>query len=205
MWEVTSRICSKLPVLLLWRSVSELERRLRALQWEGWRGESCPTGLQQPRVVELYGRGLGSWGVLLGMPHARFVMESPTHQHREDQSHEPTTANSEGHHVGHEPREGGGQGTEQVGDTAEDKVSHMVVILLGPVLVGDPAREQLADGLRDAWGEEEFSRAAEKTWVFMVFFYFALHRSDIPNPTCCWLEEHDHKGLKRREVTGKRF
>lgn len=66
-------------------------------------------------------------------------MKYPTHQHRKDQSHEPTAENSEGHHVGHEQWEGGGQRTEQVSDATEDKVSHVVVILLGPVLVSDPA------------------------------------------------------------------
>lgn len=90
-----------------------------------------------------------------------YLMDSPTHQHREDQSHEPTAEEGEGHRVGHEQGEGGGQRTEQVGDAAEDEVSRVVVILLGPVLVGDPAREQLADHLRDAWGEEEFTRASK--------------------------------------------
>lgn len=169
-------------------------RRPGALQWEGWRGESCPAGLHKPRVVDLCGRGLGSWGILLEMPYARFLTESPTHQHREDQSHEPTAANSEGHHVGHEPREGGGQGTEQVGDTAEDKVSHVVVILLGPVLVGDPAREQLADGLCDAWGEEEFSRAAEKTWFFMSFAISHCIVLKFPVPPAAGLKNVTTKG-----------
>ena len=99
-----------------------------------------------------------------------FLMKYPTHQHREDESHEATAENSEGHGVGHEQREGGGQRTEQVRDAAEDKVSHVVVILLGPVLVGDPTREQLADRLRDAWGEEEFTRASETWFCLLVFF-----------------------------------
>ena len=130
--------------------------------WEGWRGEPSRAGLQQPRVIQLYEKGF--WMILEYCWECRilhFLMKYPTHQHREDESHEATAENSEGHGVGHEQREGGGQRTEQVRDAAEDKVSHVVVILLGPVLVGDPTREQLADRLRDAWGEEEFTRASE--------------------------------------------
>lgn len=79
----------------------------------------------------------------------------------------------------------------------------MVVILLGPVLVGDPAREQLADHLRDAWGEEEFTGASKKTVFLFGFFYFALRRSEThPDSTRRSLQQRDHKG---REVTGRRF
>lgn len=68
--------------------------------------------------------------------HARALQ--PYKKHREHQSQESTAEDGEGHSVGHEQREGGGQGAEQVGDTAEHQVSCVVMVLLGPVLVCNP-------------------------------------------------------------------
>lgn len=72
-------------------------------EWEGWREELSHAGLQQPRVIQLYKRVFGSfWNAVGNATYYILLMKSPTHQHRKDQSHEPTAENSEGHHVGHE-------------------------------------------------------------------------------------------------------
>lgn len=101
---------------------------------------------EHARALQPYKKVVTYFGMLLEMPYLSmwfhtyihtFKMKYP-HQHREHQSQESTAEDGEGHSVGHEQREGGGQGAEQVGDTAEHQVSCVVMVLLGPVLVCNP-------------------------------------------------------------------